>query len=223
MSKAWIPNMFNILRIILTPVVVYLIITNSHLLFVGIVFVLVACTDMLDGVMARHLKVASEKGARLDQIADRIFFTSVGLALLVKILIITYPGTKISDLYVFFLLLSREIIALPAFLYLLIMGKPFIKVRWIGKITTVMQAIVIAALIIELPLQYAMYLAVILGFFGILSGLTYWYDVANARVWKAKKKYREVKEKAREKYRKVRGRVKMRRESKRREREARKQ
>ena len=40
---------------------VYLIITNSHLLFLGLFFVLVACTDLLDGVTARHYKVVSEK------------------------------------------------------------------------------------------------------------------------------------------------------------------
>ena len=209
MSKSWIPTMFNIARIILTPLVFWFIITNSNLIFVAIVFVLVACTDMFDGVLARQLKVVNDKGARLDMIADRIFFTSIILALVVKTLIVA-PNTNISDFLVFFLLLTREIIALPAFLYLLIKNKEFVKVRFIGKIVTVSQAIVITALIIELPVSYVKYAAIIAGFFGIMAGLTYWYDVANARVWKAKKKYREVK-----------ARIKARRAIKRKEREAR--
>ncbi|MHA1344733.1 MAG: hypothetical protein ACTSQG_12155, partial [Promethearchaeota archaeon] len=94
---------------------------------------------------------------------------------------------------IFFLLLSREIIAFPAFLYLLISNKEFVKVRFVGKITTVLQAIIITALIIELPISYVMYSGILVGFFGVLSGITYWYDVANARVWKAKEKYREMK------------------------------
>jgi len=193
MNKTWIPTLFNVIRIFATPIVIYFILSDPNLLFVGILFVLVACTDMLDGVLARKLKVVNEKGARLDQVADRIFFTSVIFALIFKLLISKGNNISIGDFTIFFLLLSREIIAFPAFLYLLISNKEFVKVRFVGKITTVLQAIIITALIIELPISYVMYSGILVGFFGVLSGITYWYDVANARVWKAKEKYREMK------------------------------
>ncbi|MHA1344734.1 MAG: CDP-alcohol phosphatidyltransferase family protein, partial [Promethearchaeota archaeon] len=94
MNKTWIPTLFNVIRIFATPIVIYFILSDPNLLFVGILFVLVACTDMLDGVLARKLKVVNEKGARLDQVADRIFFTSVIFALIFKLLI--SKGNNIS-------------------------------------------------------------------------------------------------------------------------------
>ena len=68
----------------------------------------------------------------------------------------------------------------------------------IGKICTVLQVIVISEVILKMP--FMIYFISILGFFGIVTGLTYWYDVAKARAVKyIKKKIKEKKEKYEEK------------------------
>ena len=182
-EKLWnVPNIITISRIIATFFIVYLILINFNFIATGIIFIIFAVSDAIDGTLARKLKQTTTIGARLDQVADRIYFGGVLIALL--IIPLTIPKIHIL------LIISREIVALPAFLYLLAANKEFVKTRTIGKITTVLQATTTAGLILKMP--FLIYPIILTGFFGIIAGLTYWYDVANARAVKyVKKKIKE--------------------------------
>lgn len=81
--KKYIPNILTILRIIFTPVVIFLGLTNHYkiLIFLAII---IAFTDAVDGFLARRWNVTSELGAKLDAIADKMLAIGLLLILIIK-------------------------------------------------------------------------------------------------------------------------------------------
>ena len=73
MSK--LPNILTISRIVLLPVLIILIFSDSNLInFLSIVlFIVMSITDYLDGLIARKTKNTSNFGKMLDPIADKLF------------------------------------------------------------------------------------------------------------------------------------------------------
>jgi CDP-diacylglycerol--glycerol-3-phosphate 3-phosphatidyltransferase len=62
------------------PVVMALILNQSYTA-AAIVFVAVACTDFVDGRLARRLRVTSRLGSFLDTTADKLLVTGTAIAL----------------------------------------------------------------------------------------------------------------------------------------------
>jgi CDP-diacylglycerol---glycerol-3-phosphate 3-phosphatidyltransferase len=85
MTRA-IPNLLGLFRIVATPVMVYLIMraTPAGYLWATVLFVLMAVSDLLDGVIARRLQVVSPLGIFLDTISDKIFVTGALLPLVAQ-------------------------------------------------------------------------------------------------------------------------------------------
>ncbi len=189
-----IPNILSIIRILSTFLISYLILNDFNFLITTFLFVIFAFSDILDGFLARKLKQITSFGARLDQVADRIYFGGTATVLIIKHLMSEEKfliNSTMSPIWILFIL-SREIIALPAFLYLLVKRKEFVKVRFIGKVSTFLQASAITG--IMLKLSFAIYLIILTGSVGIISGLTYWYDVAKAKPVKfIKNKMKKIK------------------------------
>ena len=78
-----IPNMLTIIRIIFAVIAFYLVVNNF--LVLGLVMLIFgSLTDFLDGYFARKFKAESKLGARLDQLADKIFEILFGIALIIK-------------------------------------------------------------------------------------------------------------------------------------------
>jgi cardiolipin synthase len=75
-----LPNLLTSLRLLLVPVVVWLIVAGRYTLG-GWLFGLAAFTDILDGLAARGMKVTTQVGAYLDPIADKCLLSGVYLAL----------------------------------------------------------------------------------------------------------------------------------------------
>lgn len=74
-----IPNIISISRILLMPIIVFLIGKKSILSFLAaaIIFSFAALTDLWDGLIARHLGVSSKFGAFIDPLADK--FLTLGV------------------------------------------------------------------------------------------------------------------------------------------------
>jgi phosphatidylglycerophosphate synthase len=70
--RRWLPTIISLSRVplALLLVVVYRPQTNQIALVV-VIYALAACTDKLDGILARHLNVASYAGYLVDGFADR--------------------------------------------------------------------------------------------------------------------------------------------------------
>jgi cardiolipin synthase len=77
-----IPNLFTMLRIAMTPFILYAL-AHGHFLLGGWLFGAAAFTDLLDGAVARRFGGESKIGLYLDPIADKILLSSIyiGLAL----------------------------------------------------------------------------------------------------------------------------------------------
>lgn len=71
-----VPNIITSVRIILAITIVCLLAfgSNSQILAAGILLIIAACTDWLDGFLARRLKQTSLFGSLYDIIADEILF-----------------------------------------------------------------------------------------------------------------------------------------------------
>jgi CDP-diacylglycerol--glycerol-3-phosphate 3-phosphatidyltransferase len=83
-SKKWLttPNVITAIRILGSPGLIILAWMDQPFGMVVWTLLLVF-TEWLDGFLARRLRVASAVGARLDTIADAIFYTSLLVAMVV--------------------------------------------------------------------------------------------------------------------------------------------
>ncbi|MDD5340994.1 MAG: CDP-alcohol phosphatidyltransferase family protein [Patescibacteria group bacterium] len=167
-----LPNALTLLRMLGAPFLVYVIFSDFSHWFTGGVFLLFALTDLADGYIARNFGLRTKFGAKFDMLADRIFFTAAILAIVARLFI--FPEAVIVNKFLFLLILSREIIALPIVSFMLFARSPFLKVKWIGKITTFTQGAAIASFLFGF--SFTIYLIIIAALVGIIAGLTYWQD-----------------------------------------------
>ncbi len=80
-----IPNLLGFFRILATPLLVWLILLArpDTYLWAALLLLLMAISDILDGKIARRLKVVSPLGVFLDTISDKIFIAGVLLPMIV--------------------------------------------------------------------------------------------------------------------------------------------
>jgi len=74
------PNLITGCRLILAPFIVRAILSQQHRLALAI-FAVAAATDLIDGLLARHLRLSTKTGAFLDPIADKVLLSSVYVSL----------------------------------------------------------------------------------------------------------------------------------------------
>jgi len=79
-----LPNILTIFRIVITPLIVWLLIGfdgfTLHLIAVSL-FLIASLTDLFDGILARKLQVVSEFGKFMDPLADKILVNSTFITL----------------------------------------------------------------------------------------------------------------------------------------------
>lgn len=134
-------NAVTVLRGIATVPIVWLLIQGYQIAAL-IVFALAACTDFIDGYLARSRGEESTLGALLDPVADKVFGTAV-LATLV------YIGSL--PLWMLMVLAAKELLLLFGGLLLLSGGKKVTKARPLGKYATVVLFAGIVAVISGFP------------------------------------------------------------------------
>ncbi|MEW6553048.1 MAG: CDP-diacylglycerol--glycerol-3-phosphate 3-phosphatidyltransferase [Actinomycetota bacterium] len=147
MIKRNIANFFTCLRIILIPVVLWLIsimsketVDAAHYWAVG-VFIFAASTDFIDGQIARRTNTISEFGKLVDPLADRLLVISVLIALMWRGFLPIWMGV---------LIVARDVLMLA--------GAPLIGIRdkeareklavhWTGKAATALLFVAICLFI----------------------------------------------------------------------------
>ena len=79
----YLPNLITITRILLTPVILFLLFWPSFYAqsMAWLLFILVAISDWVDGKLARKLKASSRLGKFLDPLADKVLVLGVFLIL----------------------------------------------------------------------------------------------------------------------------------------------
>ena len=78
-----IPNMLSISRLILIPAMIipsYFIQDEQQARFIFLImFIVIGVTDKLDGTLARYLNQTTALGAKLDTVADMVFYPLIAL------------------------------------------------------------------------------------------------------------------------------------------------
>ncbi len=166
-----VPNSITLLRLFLIFVFIYMLFAGFNIIWVLLIFIVAAITDWFDGYFARLLDQKTNEGARMDQIVDRVFSIAIAISLFVFLILNSKDGNNIHSIVLIILIMSREIIALPGFLIILIRNKDPYKVRYIGKVTTFLQGFAFGALI--LGASWTIFLVIPTCLVGIISGFDY--------------------------------------------------
>ena len=99
-----IPNLITLARILLVPVVVWAI-ASGQMLIAFLLFLAAGISDAVDGFLAKRFGMASELGAYLDPLADKVLIVSIYVALGI---------TEAIPRWIVILVVSRDIMIVGA-------------------------------------------------------------------------------------------------------------
>ncbi|HEX9179810.1 MAG TPA: CDP-alcohol phosphatidyltransferase family protein [Burkholderiales bacterium] len=167
--KDQIANIITVLRVLMVPVVVYLLLAGEHRAALW-VFVAAGVSDALDGFIARQFNQFSRFGAILDPIADKS---------LIGAMVLTLAWLGLIPLWVVAVVVARDLVILAgATSYRLVVGPFDMQPTLPGKLCTFSQLALLVAVLVDeagyldlggiLPGAYAVVAAI-----SVLSGLHY--------------------------------------------------
>lgn len=135
-----LPNIITLARVILVPVVFWLLITGeTQVAF--IVFIIAGVSDAVDGYLAKTFGWQTELGAYLDPLADKLLIVSIFLALGVD--------GKLP-LWLVVAVVSRDILIVIAVMLSWLLGRPVrIKPLIVSKANTVAQIVLAATVLAD--------------------------------------------------------------------------
>jgi cardiolipin synthase (CMP-forming) len=163
-----IPNLITLARILMVPVVVWAITagTDAAMQFAFLLFLAAGISDAVDGFLAKRFGMASELGAYLDPLADKVLIVSIYVSL-------GFVGAL--PLWLVILVVSRDIMIVGAIILSWLIDRPVVvKPLLISKINTAAQlllaGLVLAALAFNWNLQPALvFLMVLVAVLTLLS------------------------------------------------------
>ncbi|HWI40633.1 MAG TPA: CDP-alcohol phosphatidyltransferase family protein [Verrucomicrobiae bacterium] len=133
-----IPNILTILRIVLTPVIVWKICSGGTGAAFWL-FLVAAATDGLDGFIARRFNCRSRLGEILDPLADKLLMVGAGVVLL---------RLKLLPAWLFLLIMLRELLILGgAAGYRALTGRLEIEPAVLSKANTLLLLLLILSLL----------------------------------------------------------------------------
>ena len=177
-----IPNTLAFIRLLLAPVMFFLLINRDNSLLVDIhpswldymaafIFVLASATDFFDGYIARTFNQITTLGKILDPLADKMLTLAgfLGLMMLDR-----------ASAWAIYLIITRELFVTGLRVSAVSQGLD-IAASWMGKIKTVVQMIAIGFLFMQWPgATLLLWLSVI---FTLYSGFEYIRDfLKNANI-----------------------------------------
>jgi CDP-diacylglycerol--glycerol-3-phosphate 3-phosphatidyltransferase len=189
-----VPNFLTLCRVLISLALIYFVFAGFSIKTIVITFIIAMITDALDGQIARRFKMTTEFGRKFDVMADRILMLSAISALLIKFAT-TGIFTKIHFLMLALIML-REIITLPFAVYGMVKKKAFPPTRFLGKLTTFLQAIVFPMILLNA--YYGAFEDIVLGCAIVNSvaslGAAYYYigDVLNNKSQEIKHKVNKI-------------------------------
>ena len=156
-------NFLTYSRIILTPLIIYLII-NDNFLYAGIIFAYCSFSDVADGKIARKYDLVSGHGNYIDPLADKILMIGALSALLFLNTIQLLP---------FIIIIGRDIVITLYRNYLIAKNKP-LETSKFGKLKTVFQHGMVLIILLINPSQLIVNVIVnINAIYAALTGIHY--------------------------------------------------
>ena len=174
-----IPNLITLARILLVPVVVW-VITSGEMRIAFALFLAAGLSDAVDGFLAKNFHMASELGKYLDPLADKALIVSIYVALGIA---------QALPLFLVILVVSRDIMIIGAFLLAWLVGRPMpIRPLMVSKANTAAQILLAALVLAEhafnfdggLVTQLTMALVAILTLLSIAFYLAEWVRHMNS-------------------------------------------
>ena len=135
-------NLLTYSRILLTPLIIYLIV-NDNFLYAGIIFAYCSFSDVADGKIARKYNLVSGHGNYMDPLADKVLMIGVLSALLVLDTIQLWP---------YLIIIGRDIVITIYRNYLISKNKP-LETSKFGKLKTVFQHGMVLIILLVNPSQ----------------------------------------------------------------------
>tara|TARA_B100000427_G_C15498866_1_gene591124 strand:- start:469 stop:972 length:504 start_codon:yes stop_codon:yes gene_type:complete len=135
-------NFLTYSRILLTPLIIYLII-NDNFLYAGIIFAYCSFSDIADGKIARKHDLVSSHGNYMDPLADKVLMIGVLSALLALDALQLWPYT---------IIIGRDIVITIYRNYLIAKNKP-LETSKFGKLKTVFQHGMVLIILLVNPSQ----------------------------------------------------------------------
>ena len=166
-----VPNVLTVLRILLVPVLVVALTTETKNgdTIAAVVFALAAITDGLDGYIARSRKAITTFGKVMDPIADKMLITAALIALV---------SLDRLAAWVAMVIIAREF-AVSSLRVAAAQQGAIIPASILGKIKTVIQIVAVMALIAAND-PHAAWVDVLVGLMvaaTVLSGVDYFLNV----------------------------------------------
>lgn len=143
--KATIPSLITTIRIVVAPIILYLLLTNSpfQIVFAVVLFFIAAYTDFIDGWLARRWKVQSSWGSFYDPLADKI------LTLLIMYYIV---HISLMPMWMYIVLTLRDIVITIVRWKLKDNEKP-LQTSMAAKIKTFYQMIIVSLVLVIVAIR----------------------------------------------------------------------
>lgn len=195
-----LPNKITLVRIFMIPIFVAIFFLRNVLpynyIIAAVVFALAACTDFIDGYIARKYKLVTNLGKFLDPIADKVLVSTAMLLLLtLQNSLFAIFGDMSNGLYIataicICVIMARELI-ISAFRQIAATSGVVMAADMLGKYKTTFQDVSLVALMVAADLQGTAQMITAwigLALFGVATILTVWsgisYIVKNKAVLK---------------------------------------
>ncbi len=143
-----IPNFITIGRLVLVPLIIWLIIAHEPLT-AFVCFVIAGISDGVDGFIARQFNKRSALGAYLDPLADKALLVSIYIA---------FALTGEIPAWLAILIVSRDVLIIGGVMLAWILGQPIdVRPLIVSKVNTVAQIVLAATVLGDLafPLDLA--------------------------------------------------------------------
>jgi cardiolipin synthase len=138
-----IPNTLTLARIVLVPLVIWLIITHA-MTAAFVLFLLAGVSDAADGYLAKRFQWRTELGAYLDPIADKLLLMSI---------YVTLGFSNNLPAWLVIAVVSRDILIIGAFLLSWVLSRPVpIHPLLVSKANTFAQIVLAGLVLAELGL-----------------------------------------------------------------------
>jgi cardiolipin synthase (CMP-forming) len=167
-----IPNLITIARLLLVPLIVWLMISGqSGAAFV--LFIVAGVSDAIDGFLARTFNLRSTLGTYLDPLADKALLVSIYISLAVLAEV---------PLWVVILVVSRDLFIVGAVVLSWMLDQPMeMRPLIISKLNTVVQIVLAAVVLGDLALgadlgTLRMLLVYLVGLLTVASAAVYLVD-----------------------------------------------
>ena len=129
----------TLLRLLLTPVFVWLLLNESYQAALW-VFLIASASDALDGFLARRFNLGTTLGALLDPLADK---------LLIGFGILTLAWLQALPLWLAAIIVLRDVlIVVGATAYFYTTGKLEMAPLWISKLNTTLQFVLVLTVLV---------------------------------------------------------------------------